>query len=147
MNRSMRRGGFTLVEIMIVVVVLAILAAAIVPQFADATKDAKANTAIFNLHTLRSQIGFYKAQHGGRNPASLSKLTVKTNIDETTTGTPVYGPYLTVIPDNPLVEGANTNVVGAPAAVPPSAVISNSGWMYDSTTGQVWINDASYLSK
>ncbi len=147
MNRMKRRSAFTLVEIMIVVVVLAILAAAIVPQFADATKDAKANTAVFNLHTLRSQIGFYRAQHGGKSPATLSKLTVKTNADETTTGSPIYGPYLSTIPDNPLVDGANTNVVGTPAAVPPVAVVANSGWMYDPTTGQVWINEANYLNK
>ena len=59
-----RQRGFTLVEVLIVVVIMAVLAATIIPQFADSTKDAKVSTAKFNLHTLRSQIELYKSQHG-----------------------------------------------------------------------------------
>ena len=55
MNRQ-RRSGFTLVELLIVVVILAILAAAIIPTFTDSTSDAKASTALTNLNVLRGQI-------------------------------------------------------------------------------------------
>src|SRR6476659_8440854 len=102
-----RRTAFTLVEILIVVVILAILAAAVIPQFTDSSNDAKISTAAFNLRTLRSQIAAYKAQHGGLFPpgadaaAVTLQLTGKTNSDGTTAGTPNLGPYLLNIPVNP----------------------------------------------
>jgi prepilin-type N-terminal cleavage/methylation domain-containing protein len=68
MKRSARKSGFTLVEVLIVVVIMAILAATIIPQFTDSTSDAKASTTKFNLHTLRSQIELYKTQHNGVVP-------------------------------------------------------------------------------
>ena len=52
------RSAFTLIEVLIVVVIMAILAAAIVPQFTDSTKDAKSSTAKFNLHTVTRREGF-----------------------------------------------------------------------------------------
>ena len=63
------RRGFTLIEILIVVVIMAILAATIIPQFTDSTADAEIATTEFNLNTLRAQIELYKAQHGGTPPA------------------------------------------------------------------------------
>lgn len=51
-----KNGGFTLVEVLIVVVIMAVLAAVVVPQFAASTDDAKASTAQFNLSTLRSLV-------------------------------------------------------------------------------------------
>src|SRR5690606_30462230 len=46
------RSGFTLVELLIVVVILAILAAAVIPTFTDSTTDARASTALTNLNVL-----------------------------------------------------------------------------------------------
>ncbi|MFK7816701.1 MAG: prepilin-type N-terminal cleavage/methylation domain-containing protein, partial [Gammaproteobacteria bacterium] len=46
--------GFTLVELLIVVIILAILAAIIVPQFSASTNDAKAAALQSNLANLRS---------------------------------------------------------------------------------------------
>ena len=43
--RSRRSSGFTLVEILIVVVIMAVLAATIIPQFSSATNDAKTSGA------------------------------------------------------------------------------------------------------
>ena len=45
MKTPVRRSAFTLIEVLIVVVIMAILAATIIPQFTDSTKDAKASTA------------------------------------------------------------------------------------------------------
>ncbi len=75
-----RRQGFTLVEVLIVVVIMAVLAATIIPQFSDSARDAKISTAKFNLNTLRTQIQFYRAQHNGALPsATLVELTSKTD--------------------------------------------------------------------
>ena len=40
MKTTERRSAFTLIEVLIVVVIMAILAATIIPQFTDSTKDA-----------------------------------------------------------------------------------------------------------
>ena len=44
MKTTDRRSAFTLIEVLIVVVIMAILAATIIPQFTDSTKDAKSST-------------------------------------------------------------------------------------------------------
>src|SRR5437867_11185786 len=73
---SNRRSAFTLIEILIVVVIIAVLAATIIPQFTDSQKDARISTAQFNLNTLRAQIELFKAQHSGALPnATLTDLT------------------------------------------------------------------------
>ncbi len=54
--RANGSGGFTLVEILIVVVILGVLAAIVIPQFSTATSEANLNTLLGNLQTVRSQI-------------------------------------------------------------------------------------------
>ena len=107
----MRKTGFTLIELLIVIVVLGILAAIVVPQFTDASTDAKTSSLVSNLQTVRSQIQMYKIQHSGALPgdgtASVSDAMTKyTDADGALTlvqapGTGVYGPYLQAIPKNP----------------------------------------------
>jgi prepilin-type N-terminal cleavage/methylation domain-containing protein len=62
------QAGFTLVELLIVVIILAVLAAIIVPQFSSATKDAELAALDANLARLRAAIELYQAQHGGKYP-------------------------------------------------------------------------------
>ena len=61
--RSKRSSGFTLVEVLIVVVILAVLAATIIPQFSSSTTDAKVAALQFNLNSIRSQIQLYTVHH------------------------------------------------------------------------------------
>jgi general secretion pathway protein G len=58
------RTGFTLIEILIVVVILGILAAVVIPQFTNAADDASVASARTQLQTMRSQIELYRAQNG-----------------------------------------------------------------------------------
>lgn len=61
---SKRQSGFTLVELLIVAIILAILAAIIVPQFASTTTDAQESALRANVTAMRGAIDLYRQQHG-----------------------------------------------------------------------------------
>jgi general secretion pathway protein G len=108
--RTNKNSGFTLVEILIVVVILGILAAIVIPQFSQASLEAREASLISNLQTMRSQIELYKVQHLEVLPtvANLDTLmTSVTDIDGNPWAAPAtaYGPYMRVIPDNPFTNG------------------------------------------
>lgn len=150
MTVKKRRGAFTLVEVLIVVVILAILAATVIPQFTDSTTNAKESALRYNLHTLRAQIELYKAQHNGSPPALTANswpqmLTTTDATGATGTGASFpYGPYLVGGVPNNSVGGANT--VTATATAPPTGESGAGGWLYHAATGQVYADDDDYLT-
>src|SRR6266404_8264170 len=104
-TRSVRRG-FTLIEILIVVIILGILAAIVIPQFSSASSDAKKASLRSTVQTLRSQIALYKLQHGDTLPdlagaAGWPALTA-TSVYQGTT----VGPYMQSVPVNSLTNGS-----------------------------------------
>lgn len=66
-------NGFTLVELLIVVIILAILAAIVVPQFASTTDDAKLASLDSTLSNMRAAIDLYYQQHGAY-PGALTAV-------------------------------------------------------------------------
>ena len=149
LHRGKHRSAFTLVEILIVVVIMAILAATIIPQFTDSTKDAKASTGKFNLHTLRSQIQLYRAHHEGAAPgADLAELMTSTDADGATgTGANYpYGPYISELPANPFTNSSTVKAItNDPAAA--GDVTGTGGWLYNTTTGGIWIDHADHYQE
>jgi prepilin-type N-terminal cleavage/methylation domain-containing protein len=151
MCNSRRRNAFTLIEVLIVVIIMAVLAATIIPQFTTSTKDAKESSLKFNMHTLRSQIELYKAQHNGKYPATidatsgLPQLTSRTNaagdVGTDATSYP-FGPYVDQIPANPMDSKATVTSVDLSGAKPTAVSGTTGGWQYDSKTGAIWPNDA-----
>ncbi len=55
-----RQRGFTLIEIMVVVVILAILAAAVVPRIMDRPDEARATKARQDIRVLESALELYR---------------------------------------------------------------------------------------
>lgn len=154
--------GFTLVELLIVVIILAILAAIIIPQFSAATDDATQSAYDTNIANIRSAVDLYRQQHnaypgaaisgGGSCPAGsaavtgavgqaafLAQLRNYTNTaGQACTGTDAtfkYGPYLgNDLPVNPLGTVNTTTVVTT--GILGLASGSTGGWRFDSVTGE-----------
>jgi type II secretion system protein G len=154
--RRTRKGGFTLVEILIVVIILGILAAIVIPQFTSASQDARKNSLTSQLQTLRSQIELYKLQHLDQLPTALvgstpnwSQFTLKTN-DQGTTGTGTafpFGPYLQADPKNPLNGGTAVLVVTADVAAGDASggtATNQAGFVISSVNGKIWGTSAKH---
>jgi general secretion pathway protein G len=129
------KSGFTLVEILIVVVILGILAAIVIPQFTDASEQAKESSLVSDLQTMRSQIELFKIQHNGLVPGAgggttpegaLTGLTDVTGAAAALPGTGVYGPYVQKLPKNQFTDGRGING-------PCEADGSAQGWTLDVT--------------
>lgn len=136
-THSMRTDGFTLVEILIVVVILAILALIVVPQFTSATEESRESAAQMTLHRLRGQLELYRQQHHGDWPslqAFEDQMTQATNAAGQTAapGTPgyTYGPYLRRIPTNPFTGDNDVSADG----------VGDSAWYYNENTGEFRAN-------
>ncbi len=57
-------GGFTLIELMVVIVILGILAGVVVPRFMDSPDKAKVTKAAVEIHALEQAIKMYKLDNG-----------------------------------------------------------------------------------
>ena len=137
----MNSKGFTLVEILIVVVILGILAAIVIPSFNDASSESIHKNLLANLQTVRVQIQYYKVHHNDLYPGQttdgggvvaadfISSLTEK--------GGDGYGPYLDKMAKNPYV-AVNANkttvtCVNDDAATPTGS--EGTAWWFNAATG------------
>ncbi len=146
-RRTTRKGGFTLVEILIVVIILGILAAIVIPQFTSASQDARRNSLTSQLQTLRSQIELYKLQHLDTIPTGLAASTTdwsqfigktdQTGATGTTTAYP-FGPYMQAVPSNPLNGLSDCKVVTADPTAVVGAGQTGKGFVFNSTNGKIW---------
>jgi general secretion pathway protein G len=143
-NKMNAKRGFTLVEILIVVVILGILAAIVIPQFTEASTEAKLSSLCSDLQTVRSQIELYKVQHNDELPGAGTATFTEAMIgytdidgvvwvDGTSTGTK-YGVYLQQIPTNPFNQLATINENGTIGD-------DGSGWEFNTTTGDFRADD------
>jgi type II secretion system protein G len=150
----MRKKGFTLVEMMIVVAILGILGAIVFPTYQSNAAEAKASSAKSNLSILRNQIELYKMQHNGALPGyAMGGLIAEGLLPEQFVGTStldgiscasktpsdpfLYGPYLRTIPTNPF-NTKSSIAYSTDFATDAGVVVS--GWLYNTTTGEICLN-------
>jgi len=131
------KKGFTLVEVMWVIMFLGLLAGIIVPQFADANGDAKMANLMKNLQSVRAQLELYRLQHNNAYPTDITtQLTSKTDDDGTIDPAGALGPYMRFFPDNKFIDD--------PAKAGATAGAAGDGWNYDSATGILLANSAGH---
>ena len=92
-----RKGGFTLVEILVVVLILGILAAVVVPQFTGVSTATRTSSMATDLRRVRSQIELYKYQHNEQLPAALGEASADF-VRRMTTPTDADGNYTLYCP-------------------------------------------------
>jgi len=72
------RKGFTLVELLVVVLILAALASIAIPRISQSAQTAKTNACATNIDVLNSQIEMWAAENDGAYP-TLAAITADTN--------------------------------------------------------------------
>ena len=93
MNRIRKNSrGFTLIEILIVVVILGILAAIVVQQFSNASQEATASSIRSQLQTIRGQVELFRVRNAGALPTSFDDLIMPPDGQQ---------PYLSQLPNLP----------------------------------------------
>ena len=140
------RHAFTLVEILIVVVILGILAAIVVPQFASATQDSQAGNVKSQLATLQRQIEVYHAKNSAWPDFATDQWGTATDAESL-----IGGNYIKLAPVNPAWPDASDAARYAIATTTGAGErgSASAGWLwnevdstlyasyFDETTGQV----------
>jgi len=122
------RHGFTLIEILIVVVILGILAAMVIPQFVDVTGNAHEANVRPQLQTARAQIELYNVQHPATTFDAATPLA-------TFWDPLVQGDYLQAEPTNPFTANPAVNSPSGVAAAPGVG----GAWLWmESSPGDAW---------
>ncbi|MEI8374322.1 MAG: type II secretion system protein [Planctomycetota bacterium] len=147
-----RRNAFTLIEVLILVVIMAVLAVTIIPQFSTSNRDAKMSNLKFNLRTIRSQLELYKEHHLGVYPPAAStadfknQLTQKTDQNTTLDQASGHcGPYIEGdIPSNPFNNSTGVEILLGDTE-PKGPTADTAGWLYNPRHGWFYPNNAEYF--
>lgn len=149
-----RLRAFSLIELVIVVVIIAIIGAIAIPKMSRGAVGASESALIQNLSVLRSALDLYQTENGGNYPSTANVFNALTqyndglgNLSATKTGNYIYGPYLrTTVPSCPVGSKKGQNGITDGSAYATQGVTAgsstNAGWLYTPATGAIVANTA-----
>ncbi len=138
--KSKRRGGFSLLELVVVITILGIIAAIAIPRLSRGAAGAADSALASDLAVMRNAIDMYSTEHGGDYPDADSiedQLTQYTDasgdVSEDRDSTHIYGPYLRKVPPLPVGAKKGKTVISESNG-------DNVGWIYDEEDGEISAN-------
>jgi general secretion pathway protein G len=99
-SRRAIQSGFTLIELMVVLVIIGVLAALIVPNVLERADDARATAAKTDVTNLMQALKLYKLDNQ-RYPTAEQGLQALVNKPATAPVPPNWKPYLDKLPSDP----------------------------------------------
>jgi prepilin-type N-terminal cleavage/methylation domain-containing protein len=137
-----RKGGFTLIELMIVVAIIGILAAIAIPRFGQMLEKSREGQTKGNLNSIHSAMMIYYGDQKGVWPSTLSTYSAfafSQYLDNV--GAVKVSGYFVAQANNPAgVKVTMTTMASTPIG-------SGAGWLYDSGNGMVYVNSTVKDSK
>ncbi len=167
------KKGFTLVELLIVIIILGVLAAVAIPQFGSSTEDAQLAALDANLAELRNSVELYYHQHSSTYPGVNSSADNSSPIAVAVCATSIVDQLLryTTMNDHTAVNTAPANPLGPyiknnrfpenPFATDPDGIVCDAstditaatatgvtaGWKFYPATGKLIANTAAHLTR
>ena len=128
MRNNRHKKGFTLIELIVVIMILGILATIAVPKFLKTSARAHDNATRSSLSVIRNAIEIYTADHNGELPGQRGDLPGDLS-EYIRGGFPVSAPKKSDLVSYYSIDAAALTSDGSP-----------NGWMYSTRTGEFIVN-------